>query len=405
MKTTPVKGTKEYMPEEAALRDYMEAVILNAYKDNGFERIYTPILEDIENLEKSEGGENLSLIFKVLKRGDKLNKAVETGDINSLVDLGLRYDLTLPLARFYANNRAKLTTPIKCIQIDRSYRAEQPQKGRLREFKQCDIDIIGSESPDCEKEIILVTAKALAALGFDDITVVVNDRTLLYSALKSTGFSEEDLAGVCIILDKFDKIGISGVERELIEKGYNETACEKFLNMVQNGVSLDSLKNIPECAGPAGSLSGIIESVRELSLNSINIVFDFTLVRGQGYYTGTVFEVKSNKYQSSIAGGGRYDNMIGKFIGERVPAVGFSIGFERIFDILSESGFKIPGKKKKLVLFYNENDFVRAYKKSEALKEEYYVLLCQKPKKLGKAIKKYEDAGFDAHMVLGDDIE
>lgn len=403
MKTTPVKGAKEYLPPDAALRDYMESVILATYKDNGFERIYTPILEDMENLEKSEGGENLNLIFKILKRGEKLNSALESGDAGKLADMGLRYDLTLPLARFYANNRSRLGMPFKCIQIDRAYRAEQPQKGRLRELKQCDIDILGSDSTDCETEIIMVTAKALSMLGLDDITIKINDKALLNSALKSIGFKDEDLASVCITLDKYDKIGSGGIERELLDKGFDMEASRKFLQMIKDGVDLNSLRQSSGCENTAESLSGIIDSVTELSGGLFKIEFDFTLVRGQGYYTGTVFEIKSNKYQSSIAGGGRYDNMIGKFIGEKIPAVGFSIGFERIFDILSESGFTVQDKKKKIALFYDDADFVNAYKKSESLKQEYSVLLCQKPKKLGKAIKKHEEAGFDGHMVLGKD--
>jgi histidyl-tRNA synthetase len=397
MKSTPVKGTNEYLPQEALLRDYMENTIAEIYRQNGFERIYTPIIEDLENLENSDGGENLSLIFKVLKRGEKLSKAIEAGDMNSLADIGLRYDLTLPLARFYANNRSKLFTPFKCIQIDRAYRAENPQKGRLREFKQCDIDILGSGSTDSETEIILVTAKALAALGLGDITVKINDRRLLNAALLNAGFKEGDLPGVCVILDKFDKIGLDGVANLLREKGFGGEVT-RLLELTGNWGSLEFLGSIPGCEEAALSLSEIISSVNELS--NIKVEFDFTLVRGQGYYTGTVFEIKSNKYQSSIAGGGRYDNMIGKFIGEKIPAVGFSIGFERIFDILSETGFKVPGIKKRLVLFYDECNFAKAYKKAEELGGKYSVTLSKKVKKLGKAIKKYEDAGFDEHLIL-----
>ncbi|MDR1687732.1 MAG: histidine--tRNA ligase [Clostridiales bacterium] len=397
MKLTPVKGTNEYLPQEALLRDYMENTIADIYRQNGFERIYTPIIEDLENLENSEGGENLSLIFKVLKRGEKLTKAIEAGNLDSLADIGLRYDLTLPLARFYANNRSKLFTPFKCIQIDRAYRAENPQKGRLREFKQCDIDILGSDSADCETEIILVTAKALASLGLGDITVKINDRRLLNAALLHAGFKDSDLPGVCVILDKYDKIGLEGVINLLFEKGFGGEV-ERLEEIIEKSCSLEFLGGIPGCEDAALQLGEIISSVTELS--NIKVEFDFTLVRGQGYYTGTVFEIKSNKYQSSIAGGGRYDNMIGKFIGEKIPAVGFSIGFERIFDILSETGFAMPGVKKRLVLFYDEGKFAKAYKKAEELGGEYRVTLRKKVKKLGKVIKKYEDAGFEEHLIL-----
>lgn len=389
MKQTPVNGTKEYLPPEAALRDYIEKVIAKTYVGHGFERIYTPILEDLGNLDKSDGGENLSLIFRILKRGDKFDKALLDG--KDFADLGLRYDLTLPLARFYANNRLKLPNPFKCIQIDRVYRAERPQKGRLRELKQCDIDILGSSSGNAETELILVTVSALKALGLTDITVKINDRVFLNSRLLAAGVLPEQLQSVCIELDKTDKIGQEGVLDELANKGVLKNVRDVLFDTIRSGG--DEAKN----------LNKIIADVRELS--SVNIEHDPFLVRGQGYYTGSVFEIVSSKYHCSIAGGGRYDDMIGAFIDEKVPAVGFSIGFERIYDLLSESSFLVPKSKQRIVLFYEEKDFVQAFKDARTLKTRANVCLQIMPKKLGKAIARAAEAEFDGYMIVGKDSE
>lgn len=328
MKITSVKGTNDYLPNEVEIRDYLINKILDVYKINGFEHIMTPAVEDIENLNKSDGGENLNLIFKILKRGDKLNKALSSGNItdeNMLVDMGLRYDLTLPLSRYYANNKEKLTLPMKCIQIDRVYRAERPQKGRLREFVQCDIDILGSKSADCEVELILITTKALAAIGMKNFKVKVNDRQILRAVLLSFGFKENELDSVCITFDKMDKIGTEGVMQELKDKGFDEKIIEVFISFLQKGdFTLEAVSGLLEELSPVENIKSIINAVKELSDIDFDIVFDLTLVRGQGYYTGTVFEVESVDFKGSIAGGGRYDNLIGKFLNESVPAVGFS---------------------------------------------------------------------------------
>ena len=298
MKVTSVKGTNDYLPNEVEIRDYLQNQILSVYKANGFEHITTPILEDIENLDKSDGGENLNLIFKIMKRGDKLDKALESGvtsaNENELADMGLRYDLTLPLSRYYANNKDKLTIPMKCIQMDRVYRAERPQKGRLREFVQCDIDIIGSDSTDSEIELILTTTKALDAIGMKNYKVKVNDRRLLRAVLSSFGFEDKDLDSVCITFDKMDKIGLEGVTEELNEKGFSDTAVNNFkVFLSKQDFSLTSIRDMLDDKEPADSLIHIIDSVNEITGNAYDVVFDLSLVRGQGYYTGTVFEVES----------------------------------------------------------------------------------------------------------------
>ncbi len=406
MKITPVKGTNDYLPKEAELRDYLQKTIGETYENCGFQRIFTPILESIENLDKSEGGENLNLIFKVLKRGEKLKKALNTSDADQLADMGLRYDLTLPLSRYYAKNKAALPDPFKVIQMDKVYRAERPQKGRLREFMQCDIDILGSTSPTCEIELIHTTAKALLNIGIDHFKVKINDRRILKEILLSVGFEESQLDSVCITFDKLNKIGAEGVEKELTEKNFDETVIEKFLEMLKQApFTLEYVKTICNNTEYIESLSRIIEVSNTLSEGKYSVEYDMTLVRGQGYYTGTVFEIESLDFGSSIAGGGRYDNLIGKFVKEQVPAVGFSIGFERIFSILMEKKAAIKDKPKKIVILYEEKDIEEAIKKAEELRKTYCTALFIKPKKLGKFLNKLEEQEYDGFMVLGRDEE
>ena len=403
MKITTVKGTNDYLPEEVRLRDYLQTQILNTYIDAGFERIMTPAVEDIENLDKSDGGDNLNLIFKVLKRGDKLTKAIESGDEKNLCDMGLRYDLTLPLSRYYANNREQLVLPAKCIQIDKVYRAERPQKGRLREFVQCDIDIIGSSSISSEIELIHTTAKALLSLDIKDFTVKINDRRILRALLSNVGFEENQLDSVCITFDKLDKIGAEGGVGELTDKGFDADAIAKFGEIISKPLTLESVKEV--CGGEAAeSVETIIKSVEELSEDAYSINFDISLVRGQGYYTGTVFEIVSDKFKGSIAGGGRYDNLIGKFTGENIPAVGFSIGFERIFALLTEAGYKIPDTKKKIALLHDKADVVKAIKAAEEMRGEYDVVIYEKPKKLSKFLDKIQSKGYYGFCFLGEEI-
>ena len=392
MKTKSVKGTRDYLPQEAELRDKMQKTIVDIYRQNGFSRIMTPAVEDIENLDKSDGGDNLNLIFKIMKRGDKLQKALVNGKENELCDMGLRYDLTLPLTRYFAANRQNLPYPFKAIQTDKVYRAENPQKGRLREFMQCDIDVIGDPEPECEIELIAVTAKALRALDIGSFTVRVNDRTVLNAMLSAFGFANEELPSVCISFDKLDKIGVDGVSNELTEKGYDKSAIEK-LSDVLSKLPL-TLDKVTEIVGEetTARLSKIINASREIANGNYGVEFDISLVRGQGYYTGTVFEVRSENFGSSVAGGGRYDNLIGKFIGENIPACGFSIGFERIFSILIEQKRAVSSKNK-IAIFYEDN-FSDVYAKAEELRKEYDVAIFKKPKKQGAFLNRLQTSGF-----------
>jgi len=401
MKITPVKGTNDYLPAEAALREYMQNSILATYVNNGFERIMTPALEDIENLDKSDGGDNLNLIFKILKRGDKLEIALNEKKYGALADLGLRYDLTVPLSRYFANNRHKLFMPFKCIQIDKAYRAERPQRGRDREFIQCDIDILGSESVNCEIEIIHVTAKALLNLGLKNFKVRINDRRLLRDILLDMGFEESNISSVCVSFDKLDKIGPHGVKEELADKDFCPESINKLMSLLSElPVTLESVKRILGEKESVSGLEKIIAEVKKLSGGSYEIEFDISLVRGQGYYTGTVFEIESVDFRRSIAGGGRYDNLIGKFLNEKIPAVGFSIGFESIFILLKENNFAIPYIKNKIAVLYND-DISEADKIADSFRDKYDVALYELPKKVGKYIDALEKAGYYGIFICG----
>ncbi|WP_337461240.1 histidine--tRNA ligase [Jutongia sp.] len=403
MKATPVKGTRDYLPKETEIRDYLQNIIMETYSSAGFQRITTPIIEDSVNLDKSEGGENLNLIFKILKRGKKLDSALagEHPTEKELADMGLRYDLTLPLSRYYANNRNELLSPFKVIQMDRVYRAERPQKGRLREFMQCDIDIIGNESRDAEIELILTTTKALNRVGLSDYKVKINDRRILSDIFAYAGFSTEDNEKLAIIFDKQDKIGIDGVKAELEENGFDQTCIDKFIALFADGtLTLDSVANVCD-ASYVTELQRIIDAVTTVSKGTIPVEFCPSLVRGQGYYTGTIFEVEAAGYSGAVAGGGRYDNLIGKFLNEDIPAVGFSIGFERIFGILMEQNYSIPNRKKKIAVFYDTDTYAEALIYAEDLRNDYIVSVIARPKKLGKYLNKLETQGFDGFAVYG----
>ena len=356
-----VTGMKDILPEEMFIRDYLINIIKKTYGSFGFTSIETPAVEHIENLLSKQGGDNEKLIFKILKRGEKL-KLENIKDENDLVDAGLRYDLTLPLARYYSNNQANLPSPFKALQIGNVYRADRPQKGRFRQFTQCDIDILGEASNLAEIELILATTKALGEIAKGKhFTVRINDRRILMAMALFAGYNEDNINDVFIILDKMDKIGSDGVKKELTELDGVEK-CVKYLSLF-NGLS-DNAKAVLSLKdrlagfiedGVLDSLCEIIDTVLEVKTNDFSLVFDPTLVRGMGYYTGTIFEVSMEGFSGSVAGGGRYDKMIGRFTGNDTPACGFSIGFERIITILLDAGFKIPDESRKIAFLYEKN--------------------------------------------------
>ncbi|MCI8967851.1 MAG: histidine--tRNA ligase [Lachnospiraceae bacterium] len=350
----PVNGMKDIMPEEMQIRDYVMGVIRETYGKFGFTPMETPCMENIENLSSRQGGENEKLLFKVLKRGAQLNLETAKTDAD-VVDFGMRYDLTVPLVRYYANHANELPTPFKALQMGNVWRADRPQKGRYRQFMQCDIDILGEESNLAEIELILATTTTLGKIGFKNFEIRINDRRILKAMAAYSGFGEEDYDNIFITLDKMDKIGIEGVERELTEAGYDSGNIDRYLTLFKDmEASGDTLAFIEERVtgfldeDVRTSFREIIESVNATKGDYFKLVFDPTLVRGMSYYTGTIFEIAMPELGARCGGGGRYDKMVGRFTGKDVPACGFSIGFERIILILMESGFKVPDQSKKV---------------------------------------------------------
>lgn len=358
----PVTGMKDILPEEMRIREYVQGVIRDTYHRFGFVSIETPCMESIANLTSRQGGDNEKLIFKILKRGEKLNIAEAVCE-DEVVDGGLRYDLTVPLVRYYSNNAAGLPSPFKALQMGNAWRAERPQRGRFRQFIQCDIDILGEPSNLAEIELILATTTTLGRLGFRNFEVRINDRQILKAMAAYSGFPQESYDSVFIILDKMDKIGLEGVEAELLENGFARECVDRYLELyrglesAENGIAYlaDKLQEAPGRSGADSDmdiravmegLQEIIDSVSATQTAEFKMVFDATLVRGMSYYTGTIYEVAIPQYGGSCGGGGRYDAMVGKFTGKDVPACGFSIGFERIVMLLLENGFQVPDKPK-----------------------------------------------------------
>ena len=395
MKKKPVTGMKDILPREMEIRDYVIGQIKETYKTFGFSSMETPCVEHIENLSSNQGGENEKLIFKILKRGDKLSSAVSkiadsgsnsnaalssdedslTGiDTSVLTDSGLRYDLTLPLSRYYANNANELPSPFKALQMGNVWRADRPQRGRYRQFMQCDIDILGEPTILAEIELITATTTLLGKIGFDNFTIRLNNRKMLKAMAAYSGFEEKDYDSVFITLDKMDKIGLAGVNTELIEQGYTKESVDKYLELFDKvtpdkaGVEFlkDTLGDYLE-AGVAEDLITIIDSVDAVKSASFKIAFDPTLVRGMSYYTGPIFEISMDEYGGSVGGGGRYDEMIGKFTGQNTPACGFSIGFERIVMLLLEKEYQVPTGGDRIAYLVEKN--MPTEKMLEVLKE------------------------------------
>lgn len=353
LKKKPVTGMKDMMPREMEIRDYVIHLIKETYKTFGFSSMETPCVEHIENLCSKQGGDNEKLIFKIMKRGEKL-KIDSAKEENDLVDGGLRYDLTVPLARYYANYANELPAPFKALQIGNVWRADRPQRGRFRQFMQCDIDILGEASNLAEIELILATTAMLGKLNFTNFTVCINDRNILKAMAAFCGFKEKDYDEVFIILDKMDKIGAEGVAAELQELGYAKENVDAYLQLFDEiSPDVEGIRLLKEKLGdylPTETSEGmetIISSVEAAKEAEFKIAFDPTLVRGQSYYTGTIFEIRMDEFGGSVAGGGRYDKMIGKFMGQDTPACGFSIGFERIVMLLLENGYEVPSNNLK----------------------------------------------------------
>ena len=396
----PVNGMKDILPAEMEIRDYVTSVIKDTYRSFGFTPIETPCMENIANLSNKQGGENEKLIFKVLKRGEKLNleTAKEEADV---VDFGMRYDLTVPLSRFYANHANDLPTPFKALQIGSVWRADRPQRGRYRQFTQCDIDILGEPSNLAEIELITATTTTIGRLGFKNFEIRINERRILKAMAAYSGFEEKDYDSIFITLDKMDKIGLEGVAAELGEEGYAKESIDKYLELfellkdrkdVAEGVAFlkDKLGDFMD-QEVADSLTEIATAVNATKNAEFTLVFDPTLVRGMSYYTGTIFEIAMPELGAACGGGGRYDKMIGKFTGNDVPACGFSIGFERIILLLMESGFKIPERPKRVAYLVEKKypaeklvDVMKQAKEARENGQQVLVVRMNKNKKFQK---------------------
>ena len=396
----PVNGMKDILPAEMEIRDYVTSVIKDTYRSFGFTPIETPCMENIANLSNKQGGENEKLIFKVLKRGEKLNleTAKEEADV---VDFGMRYDLTVPLSRFYANHANDLPTPFKALQIGSVWRADRPQRGRYRQFTQCDIDILGEPSNLAEIELITATTTTIGRLGFKNFEIRINERRILKAMAAYSGFEEKDYDSIFITLDKMDKIGLEGVAAELEGEGYAKESIDKYLELfellkdrkdVAEGVAFlkDKLGDFLD-QEVADSLTEIATAVNATKNAEFTLVFDPTLVRGMSYYTGTIFEIAMPELGAACGGGGRYDKMIGKFTGNDVPACGFSIGFERIILLLMESGFKIPERPKRVAYLVEKKypaeklvDVMKQAKEARENGQQVLVVRMNKNKKFQK---------------------
>ncbi len=406
--TAPPRGMRDFSPAEMSLRTYVTGVILDIYRKFGFVQIETAALDSLEFLNSGQGGDNEKMLFKVLKRGEKLELDKPNRSENDLVDLALRFDLTVPLTRFYANQREKLPLPFKVIQMGNVWRAERPQKGRFRQFVQCDIDVIGQKEIFAEIELILASTQALQALSFDNFTVKINDRRILEGLAKYFGF-EEKKESFFITFDKLDKIAVEGVEKELLENGFESGQVGKFTAFLKDfsnktvAEQLDFLMNLEVESKVVEDLKTVIKTIDQASQGKFSVEFDITLVRGMGYYTGQIFEIKMPEYGSSVAGGGRYDKMVGRWLKkEDVPACGFSIGFERIIQILEEKKFEIPQKMEKIALFFDSKEgFMQAVNQAQQWRLEGKIVnLEQKQKNFTRQLDRLAEHGFESFAIF-----
>ena len=408
--TSPVRGTIDYLPKDMEIRQNVYNIIIKSFKENGYLQIKTPILESLSILTNGDSGDNQKLMFKTIKRGEKLKLDKPNLTEADIVEEGLRYDLTVPLARLYAGNREKLPFPFKAIQIDDSFRAERPQRGRYRQFTQCDIDIWGDSSVNAEIDLLVSAINTYEKIGFTKLKLKINDRRILSQVIVNSGISEDSVIDVNISLDKLDKIGIDGVKQELIEKGYKEDNVTKLLDTisaVKDTCDLNKTKDILLNAGVEESIiDGVISIIDVVSTfsTSTKVVYDITVIRGQGYYTGTVFEMydESSDFTRAIGGGGRYDRMLERFIGTSVPAVGYSIGLEPVVLLLLENNKAFESKK--LVLLYNKEDnIIDVLKaKQDLISKGYEVSIYLFPKNFKNFLERMKESNFVGFVKLND---
>lgn len=395
--TNPVRGCKEYLPNEMCVRDKVISIIKRTYANNGFNLIKTPILESLEWLTNGDEGENTKLMFKTIKRGAELDLTRTNLTEKNITAEGLKYDQTVPLVRFWCNNREKLTFPFKSIQIDESFRAERPQKGRLRQFTQCDADIIGDGSVNADIDIISTALQAYYNVGLRNVEARISDRRILNAIIDYVGFEKSDQVDIAISLDKFDKIAREGVTNELIEKGYDITKVKKLLDIIiatkTDGVIALNGKIDAELIHNAQL---IVDTINQIVPDTMTARFDITIVRGQGYYTGTVFEFYATAYgfNSAIGGGGRYDNMSQKFIGEPVPMVGFGLGLEPTIMLVTEHNLLVSAEKKLALLYSLDNTSKDVFEYKTELQKEYDVAIFLKQKNVRAQLDRLMQNGY-----------
>jgi histidyl-tRNA synthetase len=402
MDNSPARGTRDLLPSAVATRDHVLATITEVYHRYGYQRIETPALENIERLTGGQGGENEKLIFQVLRRGLADPVAAET-PLADLVDFGLRFDLTVPLTRFYGNNQATLPLPFRSFQFGPVWRAERPQKGRYRQFYQCDIDLVGESSVLAEIELIEATAEALAGVGLRDTTVRLSDRRFLSALAATVGLDESSWSAFFIGLDKLDKIGWDGVRAELTARGLPSAAVDGARERIEGLTGLAADKVADTLADTVPGLDG--QAVTDLAttagcldvLDGLSWEFDPTLVRGMGYYTGQIFEVGHPSVPFSLAGGGRYDQLIGRSLGKDVPACGFSIGFERIVDMLDN----LPREDSVAVLFEPDVPLARVFEVARGIRRDGRTAAVQpRSGKFGAQLGRLEAGGYSSFIAL-----
>ena len=399
----PVRGTQDYLPKQMQQRQFIANTIEEVYSQNGFLKIKTPIIEDLDLMLGSDGGDNIKLMFKILKRGDKLDLSKPNQSIKDVSDLALRYDLTVPLARFYANNQNFLPMPFKAFQLDEAFRADRPQKGRLRQFTQCDIDILGDKTINAEIELLVCAGQALTSLGFKDFVFKINNRKILNQIIIQNGFNKNQCEHICVILDKYDKIGFEGVQSEMILNNFDPSCTNSLIQTIidikENGIQ--ALTKYVEENEHLNNLKTIINTVNELSNNLYSVCFDISIIRGQGYYTDCVFEVYLDDFNGACGGGGRYDNMIGKITKQDCPAVGFSLGFERLFGIISENDVCLFNRKKVALIYTPNDNFVDVKRYADSLKKEYDVSILPKSNNLGHQLQVLKENCFSSFVIFG----
>ena len=404
---SPARGMRDLLPADVAVRDHVLDSIVAVYRRFGYQRIETPALEDIGRLTSGDGADNEKLVYEVLRRG--LPGVVSAGvSLRELVDLGLRYDLTVPLTRFYGHNHASLPSPFRSLQIGPVWRAERPQKGRYRQFYQCDIDMIGEASVLAEAELIEATSEALAAIGLTGTTIRLCDRRFWSALASDTEVPPGDQMAFFITLDKLDKIGWEGVRAELAALGLSVAqvgGVEEKIRGLQD-LPASALGDALAAAVP-GLAPAVIEDLvvvasaldRLARVRKLSWEFDPTLVRGMGYYTGQVFEITHPDMPSSVAGGGRYDKLIGKSLGHDVPACGFSLGFERIVDLLARQG------SRDAVAVLAEADVpvaeaLEVAREVRAASVASVVETVRRSGKFGAQLKRLEAAGFSGFVLV-----